>query len=267
MKKIILRIIFFSGIISIFCLPMYALVHDLKNKTKDQELFIDGNSHFLSGRFGLARESYLKINEKSLVVWQNLGNCFFNEKNYAQALVCWKRAEYGASWKQLSDIFDSEKKALVALHLPLPTLLHDTLKKIVILIPKLFIQVLLFLMLIMLLFFFYSCWSWSSLYIVISYNYKVAWILMLGIIGCSLLWFGKERVFKQGIAIVVKEKVIAYAGPEKSFHPLFQLPLGATVQVVSNILKEDQNLQDQNMHKIYYNRHYGWIEYSFVEIV
>ncbi|MCX5923698.1 MAG: hypothetical protein NTU89_04000 [Candidatus Dependentiae bacterium] len=267
MKKIFLKLIFICTIISVFCSRIYLMANDSIKLLKNQEFFVNGNNHFLHGNFAMARESYLKINEKSSVVWQNIGNCFFNEKNYAQALICWKRSEYGASWKQLGDIFRSEEKALIELRLPVPSIWHDVLKKILILMPKMLIQFLLFLMLILFLSFFYRCWSMSFLYIVVSCNYKVAWFLMLGIIGCSILWFGKEQVFKERTAIVIHEKVVAYAGPETSFHQLFQLPLGATVHIVSNCLPKDQKSLDQNMHKLSYNGQLGWVKSGSVEIV
>jgi hypothetical protein len=267
MKKIFLKIIFLSAVISIVYSPIYLMANDSMSLLKNQELFVDGNNHFLNGDFVMARDSYLKINEKSSVVWQNIGNCFFNEKNYVQALIFWKRSEYGASFKQMEDIFRSEEKALVALQLPVPSFWHEQFKKILIVIPKLLIQVLLFLMLVMLLSFFYRCWSVSFFYIVISCNYKVAWFLMLGIIGCSLLWFGKEQVFKQGAAIVVHQKVVAYAGPETSFHSLFQLPLGTIVHIVSNLSPKDHKPQDENMHKISYKGQLGWVKSGCVEIV
>ncbi len=74
MEKTFFKIVILSSIIVAFCLRMHGA------HLETQELFAQGNNQFLKGHFALARESYAKINKKSCVVWQNIGNCFFNEK-------------------------------------------------------------------------------------------------------------------------------------------------------------------------------------------
>jgi len=250
-------------IIVLFCFQVHGAA-----QLESQELFAQGNEKFLQGRFALARESYLKINNKSSSVWQNIGNCFFNEKKYAQALVCWKRAQISATWHQLDQLFTAEKKTLSLLKLPVSSDVYYGVKRIILIVPKLLIQILLFLMLSLLLLFLYRCWSWSTVYSLMSCNYMVAWFFMIGIMSCSVFCWSKDEICKQGQAIVIKEQSVVYAGPERSFHKKTQLPLGYQIDVLE---------LDRNMYKVMYRqmldekhvgkRQVGWVESDSVEIV
>ncbi|MFA5998801.1 MAG: tetratricopeptide repeat protein [Candidatus Babeliales bacterium] len=249
MKKIILL----SA--TIFCL-YYAVFAQKDN----QSLFSQANNHFMHGQFTLARENYEKIEDKNPAVWQNIGNCFFNEKKYANALVCWKRAQFGASWKQLGQIFSSEILALKALRLPLDPWWKYEIKRIIMITPILAWQIILFVLLCYLFIVSSRYWYISSF---VSRKHKETGFVLFGILICCAIWYGQTRIFKKGRAIVVKEKVMVHAGPEKTFHSKYQLPIGSQLCVIG---------REQGMDNVVYKTELGktergWIVPDFIEIV
>ncbi|MCX5924199.1 MAG: hypothetical protein NTZ68_02140 [Candidatus Dependentiae bacterium] len=249
MKKIILlsSVVFF----------LYYAVFAQKD---NQSLFSQANNHFMHGQFTLARESYEKIEDKSSAVWQNIGNCFFNEKKYANALVCWQRAQLNASWKQLGQLFSSEVLALKALRLQPNFWWQYEIKRMVMVIPKLAWHILLFLLLAYILLISSRYWYISSL---VSHSHKATWFALFGIMICCMIWYGQARIFKKGRAVVVKEKVVVHAGPEKTFHIKNKLPMGSQVCVIG---------REQGMDNVVYKTELGktecgWIVPDFIEIV
>ncbi len=59
-----------------------------------EELFIAGNEAYEKNRYGLAIENYEKIHEagqRSSDLYLNLGNAYFNQDNYAKAILAYER--------------------------------------------------------------------------------------------------------------------------------------------------------------------------------
>ena len=237
----------------ILCQQIFSVHQD-----KDQLLFSHGNECFLRGQFSEARNSYEKIETKSLSVWQNMGNCFFNEKNYACALLCWKRAEFGANWFQLGILFSSEQKAKNMLHLVSDAWWKTKLKRFIFCVSKKIVLNSLFCVLLFLLFFLYRCWNWSSKFGFAKCNCKIIWILIFGIITLSFMWWQQKQMFCLGRSIAMQSNVIVYAGPDITFHQKFKILQGEELYIINT---------DTKMYKVVYNNKIGWVERCAIEII
>lgn len=224
-----------------------------------QELFLQGNRNFCEGNFECARQCYEQIPYKNSVVWQNLGNCYYNENNGAKALVCWMRAQKDARLSQLDQLFESEKLVLQKFNCPCDGIFIRGVKKTILIIPKILLQFMTILCLLMFLYWFYKCLiKKSEAYQLFSCRKRYMLLLGFGIIICLLLLGAKEKFLKEKQGVIMHEKISVHAGPETSFHKKAQLPLGCVVQVLD---------EKQDMIKISCDKGSGWIASSDIEIV
>ncbi len=246
--------------INIYKILLLFLSGVITAQTDSQSLFSQGNNDFMQGQFALARQSYEKIEPKNSVIWQNIGNCFFNEKKYQWALVSWKRAQIGATWKQLGQLFSSERMALAALHILVDAEWKYEIKKIIMSIPTLAWQIILLILLCYVLVVSSGYWYISKF---LSRKKQKTWLVLFCIVLCCMIWYAQSLIFKKGKAIIVKEKVIVFAGPEKTFHSKGQLPLGSQIDVLGST---------QDMNKIAYltengKKERGWIISDSLELI
>lgn len=242
MKKIIL----FS---LLFCLKVFPTI-------PVQESFLQGNQHFLKGQFDQAIACYDKINDKNFVVWQNLGNCYFNQNDIAKAVVCWRRAHKGAGYRKLRQLLEAEKAALQKISdqaVEPVSKVHQFLR----LIPKLLLQLLLFILLLSFIFMFYK-YVWHGQGSLSSQNKATFGLLLLAI----CLFFGliifKEKVIRQKLGVVMQSNSSVYVGPETTFSQRCLLHEGVVVQIVK---------KDSNMYKIVTDQDVGWIHSDLVEVI
>ena len=91
----------------------------------------------------------------------------------------------------------------------------------------------------------------------VLYN-RLFWFLLVWAIGYSVLWNVQQQFLKKKRAFVVKESVCVYAGPEKSFHKIFQLNMGTKVQVLN---------AQQAMSQILLDGQCGWVDSYDIEVV
>lgn len=64
------------------------------------ESFLEANQFLKMGKYGEAQNIYESLEHKNAVVWYNLGNCYFYQKNWSKALWAWVHA-YKAGDKQV----------------------------------------------------------------------------------------------------------------------------------------------------------------------
>lgn len=87
---------------------------------------------------------------------------------------------------------------------------------------------------------------------------KKFWLLLISIFLGSILWYVQTENLKKKRAFVVKESVCVYAGPEKSFHNMFQLSSGTSVQVLKT---------HHEMSQILVNGQKGWVFSDQIEVI
>ena len=219
-----------------------------------QELFLRGNLLYQSDDVKGARQSYEKINQKGAVVWYNLGNCYFSDGNYVQALACWLRAQKTAPQK----LYKLIKKNLDILYkkqniFSEPTFYQKVLQQIDFFISFYslafwqFVFLVFWILLILLL-----VWMWRSRH----YFFIVSLIIIC--VGSGLLLYRKYFLMTRVLGVVKIEKTLIFSIPDKQAHSRGVVPLARYVQV-------DQ--QNDNWYRISYNSLSGWVDASSIEIV
>ncbi len=224
-----------------------------------QEYFLQGNKYFYDGDFAQARVCYEKIPAKSCSVWQNLGNCYYNEQNLVKALACWKRAQRGASYTQLGQLFETERLILEKFNCPCDGIFIRGVKRTILALPMLLLYSLLVSLLVLFILLFYQCIIKRRLsYKMLSCKNRYLCLLILGVVVLLLLIAAKEKFTKEKQGVLTHQKVVVYAGPETSFHQKSVLPQGHLVQVVDEY---------PGMCKIVHPSSSGWITSDSIEIV
>lgn len=239
-------------------LIMFGMLIRTEGVVSNQMLFDQASECARRGDFVQACTMYDHIQPKNSVVWHNMGNCCYKQKNYVKALVYWKRAQRHATFRELGQLFESEKKALKDLGVAVPAWWQYEWLRCMTLIPTIALQLLLLVFLILLCILMYRVSNNS-----IKYNKKRTLFLIIGIVIISFLWVFKNRTLEKKRAFVVKESVLVYAGPEKFFHKISELPRAVEVEVVQNRQAMSQIL----VHKHDGSQLLGWIDSDCIEVV
>lgn len=224
-----------------------------------QELFLQGNKHFFNGQFDKARQCYEEIPEKNSVIWHNIGNCYYNENKCSKALVCWRRAQTGASFQQIGQLLDLEKIVLEKYHFPCDGIFMKSLKQIILSVPKLLLQFLLLLCFLFFFFLFYKCYlqkGQKTSRLLCKKRYFIS--LLLTTVVFMLLLGAKAKFMKEKQGVVTTQKVAVYVGPETTFHQKITLPESCIVQILD---------EKPGMFKVVCSEGAGWITSDAVEIV
>ncbi len=241
MKKIIVLVLFF--------ISWSFLV------ISSETLLKQGNTLFLQGRFQEAVEKYESITSKNTTVWHNLGNCFFNEKKYVQALVCWNRAKMHASYRQLVALYASEKMVQKRLQLSQNSYVKTFLQVLVLGSSIKMLQLLLcFLLLGIILLWYRAMRLKKSLY-----DYKKVLFMLFGVailLGYALL--AKQQMIQQKNGIINVQLATVFVGPETTFAQKGTLPYGCLVHIVAIA---------ESMCKITSSYGSGWVVCSHIEVV
>lgn len=124
------------------------------------------------------------------------------------------------------------------------------IRKVLVLIPTVLIQILLLCLLTYL-----FCLLYQSM------NNKLQKIklfrLLVGISIINVFWYAQNQLLEKKIAFVVKESAFVYAGPEQSFHTILQLKSGTCVQLLKC---------QSSMCQISLNGQQGWVELQDLKI-
>ena len=244
-------------IITFFLLQIVGLT--ICNVSLDNELFLQGNAYFLQGKFGKAQDCYEKIVQKKSAVWHNMGNCYFNQKNNVKALICWKRAEKNANFRQLGKLLASECVVLEQLNHPCDKIIARSFKRIVLGVPKTIMQMglLLFLILFLMIWYRFFIQRKDPKSVLLCKKQHLKWLL-LGIVFMSLMILKKENYQQRKEAIVTKKEASVLVGPSITYVEKMVLPLGCIVQIID---------EKENMIKITSPQGSGWVSSNDVEIV
>lgn len=217
----------------------------------DIELFGVAQNEFENGNIKEALDKYQDITIKGAAVWYNMGVCHHALKNYAYALLSWRRAQKSVPYNLWmlceKNICSIKNESLDGRLAYIVKLIHANFVKR---FGLLFVQLL-----------FLLCWS---LLLIIGYRLCVTrkWLILIFIslifIFSSMLlisdWYYKKNLH----AIIIPSQVIIYAGPDITYHPVGQL------QGLDEIVVEEQK---DTWYKIHCLGSHGWIQKDTCEIV
>lgn len=142
------------------------------------------------------------------------------------------------------------KNLMTILQLDQPSWFLLQLRKILIFTPTILLQLLVVLLLLKLCFLMYQAVCKPV------QKRKILW-LFLFVIVFSFLLHRQQQILQKRVALVVKESAFVYAGPEQSFHTIFQLKSGIYVQLLES---------SSNMCRIMVHGHQGWVVTDDIEI-
>lgn len=239
-----------------FAMSVTCITFSKVGLTSNRSLFMQGNTLFLSGKYMQALVCYQQIEHKNSGVWHNMGNCCFNNKQYAQALIFYFRARAGATWKQLGQLEGVIAKSLKKLNQPAPLWISMQIKKVLMLLPIEFMQIGLLFFLTCLFAYLYLMFFGAKGFYVFKREPLIVFIVLI-IIFLLTLHMQRNEIDKK-IAVIVRDQSVVYAGPDRTFHQTQALPIGTQVVVEKS---------SELMHKIKWINKTGWIARESLEII
>lgn len=217
----------------------------------NQEIFLQANKEYQEKNYEKALTLYSKIKEKGAATWYNMGNCHYELGHEADALICWKRSQKGASAAIKKDsaynidlVMYGEEK----LHEPTGFAKLAALLKSVWHTGSLLGLQLLFLLL------------WAALWIAIRLSkrgkkYKVASFVLAVLIvplGCNVAFrYVQTRL---GMAMVHTDAKL-YAGPNDKYHVVGELSAKDQLTVYTKM---------DNWYKVAHGKQVGWVSAAAV---
>lgn len=78
----------------------------------NHDAFQKAHKMYQEGSWKEALDTYNAIEPKGKGVWYNMGNCYYQLKEYPQAIVCWKRSLPGATSIECDDVACNIEHAL-----------------------------------------------------------------------------------------------------------------------------------------------------------
>ena len=101
------------------------------SQATSQESFLQGNVAYRHAEFKKAINFYQAITNKGPAAWYNLGNCYYHEQDYSNALLCWKRAlQYDDSSLEASILYNCDQAYQKLGYQSAPTLVERLNQKI-----------------------------------------------------------------------------------------------------------------------------------------
>lgn len=197
-------------------------------RQESSDLFAQANEAFEQGQIDQAIEQYVAIPDKGPAIWYNLGNCYYQKKDSARALVCWQRSLPGASWKQYADVQHNIAIVSQSLGIEKPfstvSLLVDRAAHT---IPIWLVQWLFLL-------------SWWALFMLYWFKIRMRFLpliytalLTLMILFGILAWVQFTHTTQQRGVIVTKNLAL-HAGPNHGYHGLGTVRYADTVQLLEH---------------------------------
>lgn len=217
-----------------------------------EENFLRANKAYKEKEYKQALELYQSIRPKGPAIWENIGNCFYALGDYAQAIIAFKRAEFG-TLKQCKTIQQKINAVYHKLDYPIESnwleYAYTYIKCMISGISLLSLQ-LLFLLLWFI--FFFCIYKGRQ-----GKKYRMISALLFGVlvvIGVMTLVKYKEHM--QQIGIVLPKTTEVFAGPDKNFYQLGSLNRAQEI-----------NIQDERSgwYKIQYKKITGWVRADAIE--
>lgn len=224
-----------------------------QSEQEHQSLLLQAQEHFIHGHYQDAYNLYQSLPEKGFVVFYNMGLCCLRQNKKAEALICFKRAEKQAtSYKQFTMI-----DRLIELNEgkePVDKKWYEQFaifaRKCILAIPILLFQLIVLLGFIFLIIIWYM--QWYRKRIVVSCLFLIVW---LGIYCLSLY---KINFIQQLYAVVIRESVPVFAGPDNSFYKKSDLSGSQLVAIID---------QKNEYYKIKSGNFVGWVDCHTIELV
>jgi len=220
----------------------------------DEELFLRGNKYYAQKDYDNALHTYDMISKKGRAVFYNMGNCFFRKEDYSRALVCWSRAEIGATPHEYNVI--KRNKSLVLKKLGKhkeQSLWYKVFESLYVIMP--------YISLLLLQLLFLVCW-WFFIFVMCKKQTgirKVARsVVCVFIVFFATMLGVRYTQEKDNQAIVIKKEAMLFAGPDKSFHQLSPIAYADSARV-----KEAR----EGWYKIQYAYMIGWVEADVIQII
>lgn len=219
-----------------------------------QEQFLTACALYNSADYTKAIEIFRQIEHPGPTVWYNMGHCFYHLGDPARAMVCWWRADKGASWYECSKNKEQRcmlEKTLSLIPAPSLSFVERYLKKISIG----------WLQWIMI-FLWYLLFCFTLLYVyrpLLQRRLRI--IMIVFFIINSLCAFGLFIKYRQETIkrAVLLQQTMLYAGPGESYHVLCHMNAAQTVIVLNNIASWSRVMIDKNFT--------GWVPYDMLLFV
>jgi len=220
----------------------------------NEQLFVQANQLFEQQQYVQASDIYQMLDCKGFFVFYNMGLAYLHQNKISQALVCFKRAEKQANFRQLTQLYElfawMEKQKNSEYALGWFDQLAIFSKKCILSISMLCVQVLLFILILL----FMICWykRWYRLHIK-----QLLWMTVVGIV-LFIIWYYKCSMFEQQTGIIVKNIVTVFAGPDISFYKKAEFHESDEVVVIN---------KQQGYYQVRTKEIIGWISDKDVELV
>ena len=242
------------GLKFIFYVGFFLLQSTLIFSMQDEEKFVQGNQLFMQGSYVQACDIYKSIENKGFVVLYNIAISYVYQGNLAQVIMYAKRAKKQANFQQLTklyELFDAINRQANPDYEPS---WYDQftifLKKCILSISMLLVQILLFILLVVLMIYWYRR----------RYKTNVKsflWIAFFCMIFLSLWWY-KTSMMQEKIGVVTKNLISVFAGPDESFYKKSELHESDEVIILSS---------QQGYYQIRAKKVIGWIHDNDIELV
>jgi len=220
----------------------------------DEELFLRGNKYYAQKDYDNAIRSYDMMSKKGRAVLYNMGNTYFHQGDYAQALVYWSRAQIGATPQEYHLIARNKEHVFTLIGTSSEPSVQLT-------IIKLLHGIIPYVSLFLLQLFFLICWcvflfSARKKHMRIKKTILSCLCCFMVLSGALLGVYYTNRCTQSGI--VIKKEAQLFAAPNKGFHSLCPLVYAHDVTV-----KETR----EGWYKIRYADMIGWVEADVIQII
>jgi|GEM_PF-2991841 len=206
-----------------------------------QEAFLKAGAYYEEGKIAQALELYKKIQAPYPSVFYNCGLCYYALEQYPEALVAFRKTQRIANREVYKKASAAAILSQKKLGMTDTASFFETALTMHALIPADSVRFLFLLVLALFSFMFLLGRATRRLVLVGSFL-----ILVTGGACGYDYWFSKQQY-----GVVISKMAFVYAGPDKEFHKVVEIPAGQQVKVVE---------QDHSWYKVYFPFGKGWIE-------
>ncbi len=177
----------------------------------NQEFFLEAQELYEHKEYGKALEAYYAITNKGSPTWYNMGNCAYHMERYDDACVYWLRARKGATQEQLQNI----KNNVHMLSDKVGTTIDmQAIESPLCYVPLVGLQIIFFIL-------------WILFFWITTRRHRrkkeILFLLSIAIIISGYLLVVKYRINNRTYAMVQKDQVAFFAGPDANYHSIGSL--------------------------------------------
>lgn len=213
-----------------------------------EEIYLKAHAAYQAGDSAKALSLYQSIEPKGPAIWYNMGNCYFNQQQYADAIVAWRRAQKNLPWsdyKKLEQYIGDSYNALGVAYSTsgLTNLINFFLWLIY--TVSLFIWQLLFLVL-----WIFLLWLLPRFIVQKRYLKLIGFCLIT--LAAGGICFARYYNQRYPYGIVTKKTISVYAGPGRDYASL------ATAHALDVMRSKDERDGWLKVHSSLFG--YGWVQ-------